>query len=78
MVKALDTLDIRGGRLPKLSFFGETPSFLVLIDGFSPTVCADAAVKSTNPESKNNSNTPAEAIARVNHLKRIVNNQFPP
>ena len=78
MVKALGTPRIRGGRLPKLSFFGETPSFLVLIDGFSPTVCADAAVKNTNAESTNNSKTLATAIARVNHLKRIVNNQFPP
>ena len=69
MVKALDTLDIRGGRLPKLSFFGETPRFLVLIDGFSATVCADAAVKNTNAESRNNSNTPAAANASVNHLK---------
>jgi hypothetical protein len=78
MVKGLGTLDISGGRLPKLSFFGEAPSFLVLIDGFSPTVCADAAVESTNPESKNNSNALAATNARANHLKRIVNNQFPP
>jgi hypothetical protein len=69
MVKALGTLDMSGGRLPKVSFFGEAPSFLVLIDGFSATACADAVLKSTNAESKNNSNTLAAANARVNHLK---------
>ena len=78
MVNAFGKLGIRGGRLPKLSFFGEAPSFLVLIDGFSATVCADAAVKSTNAESTNNSKTLAAANARVNDLKRFVNNQFPP
>jgi hypothetical protein len=69
MVNGLGTPGIRGGRLPKLSFFGETPSFLVLIDGFSATVCADAAVENTNAESKSNSKTLAAANARVNDLK---------
>ena len=69
MVKALGTPDISGARLPKLSFFGEASSFLVLIDGFSPTVCADAVVKNTNAESRSNSETHAAANARVNHLK---------
>jgi hypothetical protein len=78
MDKTSGTLGISGGKLPKLSFFGETPSFLVLIEGFSATVCADAAVKNTNAESRNNSKTLAAAIARINHLKRFVNNQFPP
>ena len=55
--------------MPKLSFFGETPSFLVLIDGFSATVCADAAVENTNAESKSNSETHAATNARVNDLK---------
>ena len=63
--------------MPKLSFFGETRGFLILTDGLSPTVCADAAVKGTNVESKNNSNAHAAAIVRVNDLKRIVNKQFP-
>ena len=69
MVKVLGRLGIRGGRLPKLSFFGETPSFLILTAGLSATVCADAAFKSTNAESKNNSKPPAAAFARGNHLK---------
>ena len=77
MVAVFATPGIRGGRLPKLSFFGETPSFLVVTAGLSPTVCADAAVKSTNAESKNNNKAPAAAIARVNDLKCFVNNQFP-
>jgi hypothetical protein len=78
MVNALGSPGISGGKLPKLSFFGETPSFLIFTAGFSATVCADAAFKSTNAESKNNSKTLAAAIARGNHLKRFVNNQFPP
>ena len=77
MVAVLGTLGFRGGSAPKLSFFGETRGFLLLTDGLSPTVCADAAVEGTNVEIKSNSNAHAAAIARVNDLKRIVNKQFP-
>ena len=77
MVAVFGTLAFRGGRVPKLSFFGETSGFLILTDGLSPRVCADAAVKSANAEIKSNSKPHAAAIARVNHLKCIVNNSSP-
>jgi hypothetical protein len=77
MVAVFGRPAFRGGRVPKLSFLGETPGFLILTDGLSPTVCANAAVKGTNAESKSNSKPHAAAIARVNLIKRIVNKQFP-
>ena len=75
MVAVLGALGFRGGRVPKLSFFGETPGFLTLTDGLLPMVCADAAVKGTNAES--NSTAHAPAIAHVNLLKCIVNKWVP-
>ena len=77
MVAVFGAPAFRGGSVPKSSFFGETFGFLILTEGPSPTVCADAAVKGTNVEIKSNSNAHAPAIARVNDLKRIVNKQFP-
>ena len=77
MVNALDAEGISGGRVPKLSFFGDTPGFLIFTDGLSEMVCSDAAGKSTNAETKSNSDAPATAIARANDLKRIVNKQSP-
>ena len=63
--------------MPKLSFLGKTSTFLILTDGLSPTVCADAGVMGTNVDSKINSNAHAAAIARANDLKCIVNKQSP-
>ncbi len=77
MDSVLGTLGIRGRRLPKLSFFGETFSCLILLDKFRATLCSSAAAKGTNAESKSNSRAQAAAIARGNDLKRVVNNQSP-
>ena len=63
--------------MPKLSFFGETVSFLILAGRLSGPVCADAVVTSTAMKVKDNSKTPAAANARVNELKRFVNKQSP-
>ena len=77
MIATLGSPGISGGSLPKLSFLGETPSFLILIDWLSAPVCADAAVKSAAAEVKDNSKTHAAANACVNDLKCFVNNQSP-
>ncbi len=77
MVAVFGAPAFSGGRVPKSSFFGETFGFLILTDGLSPMVCADAAVEDPNAEIKSNSNAHAAAIARVNDLKCIVNKQFP-
>jgi hypothetical protein len=77
MVAVFGTPAFSGGRVPKPIFFGKTSTFLILTDGLSPTVCADAAGESANAESKSNSKPHATAIARANLTKCIVNNQFP-
>src|SRR5258708_4652856 len=77
IVAVLGTPGIRGGSWPKLSFFGETPGFLVFVDGLWAMFCSAAALKGMNAQSKDNSKTPAPAIGRVNNLKCIVNNQSP-
>jgi hypothetical protein len=77
MVAVLVELGFSGGKWPKLSFFGKTSTFLILTDGLSATACAYAAGESANAESKSNSKPHAAAIARVNLMKCIVNNQFP-
>jgi hypothetical protein len=75
MVAVFVTLAFSGGRVPKLSFFGKTSTFLILTDGLSPTSCADAAGETANAESNSKSKPHAAAIARVNLMKCIVNNQ---